>query len=127
MGQKEHQARGWTRIPSATPMTVVITHIFQNTRPQWRQLPGSWETMKAVGASIADIVRYGLPDNYYQTYAEKIRQLKTPQLSAAAQKVLQPEKLVWVIVGDRSKIEAGIRELDLGEIHLIDSDGNPVL
>ena len=93
---------------------------------QTLELPGSWETMNAVGASIADIVRYGLPDNYYQTYAEKIRQLKTPQLSSAAQKVLVPDKLVWVIVGDRSKIEAGIRELNLGEIHLIDSDGNPV-
>ena len=93
---------------------------------QTLELPGSWETMNAVGASIADIVRYGLPDNYYQTYAEKVRQLKTPQLSAAAQKVLVPDKLVWVIVGDRSKIEAGIRELNLGEIHLIDSDGNPV-
>jgi zinc protease len=93
---------------------------------QTLELPGSWETMNAVGASIADIVRYGLPDNYYQTYAEKVRQLKTPQLSAAAQKVLVPDKLVWVIVGDRSKIEAGIRALNLGEIHLIDSDGNPV-
>ena len=93
---------------------------------QTLELPGSWETMNAVGASIADIVRYGLPDNYYQTYAEKVRQLKTPQLSSAAQKVLVPDKLVWVIVGDRSKIEAGIRELNLGEIHLIDSDGNPV-
>ena len=93
---------------------------------QTLELPGSWETMNAVGGSIADIVRYGLPDNYYQTYAEKVRQLKTPQLSAAAQKLLVPDKLVWVIVGDRSKIEAGIRELNLGEIHLIDSDGNPV-
>ncbi|HEX2521765.1 MAG TPA: pitrilysin family protein, partial [Terriglobia bacterium] len=93
---------------------------------QTQELPGSWETMNAVGASIADIVRYGLPDNYYQTYAEKVRQLKTPQLSAAAQKLLVPDQLVWVSVGDRSKIEAGIRELNLGEIHLIDSDGNPV-
>jgi zinc protease len=90
------------------------------------ELPGSWETMDAIGASIVNIVRFGFPDTYYQTYAEKIRQLNTAQLSAAAQKLLAPDKLVWVIVGDRSKIEAGIRELNLGEIHLIDSDGNPV-
>ena len=31
-----------------------------------------------------------------------------------------------MIVGDRSKIESGIRELNLGEIQLIDSDGNLV-
>ncbi len=93
---------------------------------QTLELPGSWETMDAIVASIANIVRFGFPDTYYQTYAEKIRQLKTAQLSAAAHKLLAPDKLVWVIVGDRSKIEAGIRELNLGEIHLIDSDGNPV-
>ena len=66
------------------------------------------------------VARQLLPD-----LCEKVRQLKTPQLFAAAQKVLVPDKLVWVIVGDRSKIEAGVRELNLGEIHLIDSEGNP--
>ncbi len=93
---------------------------------QTLELPGSWETMNAVASSISDIVRYGFPDNYYQTYADRIRQLKSSQLSAAAQTLLHPDNLVWVVVGDRSKIEAGIRELNLGEIHLIDSDGNPV-
>jgi zinc protease len=29
-------------------------------------------------------------------------------------------------VGDRAKIEPGLRELKLGEIKLIDSDGNPL-
>jgi zinc protease len=91
---------------------------------QTLELPGSWETVNAVGGSIADIVRYGLADNYYQTYPDKLRGLKTAQLEAAAQKLIQPDNLVWVVVGDRSKIEAGVRELGLGEVHLIDSDGN---
>jgi zinc protease len=39
--------------------------------------------------------------------------------------VIHPDQLVWVIVGDRAKIEPGIRELNLGEIHFIDADGNP--
>jgi zinc protease len=30
------------------------------------------------------------------------------------------------VVGDRAKIEPGIRELNLGEIHLIDADGKPL-
>jgi hypothetical protein len=29
-------------------------------------------------------------------------------------------------VGDRSKIEPAVRELKLGEIHLVDADGNAV-
>jgi zinc protease len=31
---------------------------------------------------------------------------------------------VWVVVGDREKIEAGIRQLGIGPMYLIDADGN---
>jgi hypothetical protein len=31
--------------------------------------------------------------------------------------------MIWVIVGDRSKIESGVRELNLGEFQVIDTDG----
>jgi len=31
-----------------------------------------------------------------------------------------------IIVGDRAKIEGPIRELQLGDVHILDADGNPV-
>ncbi len=31
--------------------------------------------------------------------------------------------MVWVIVGDRAKIEGGIRELKIGELRILDADG----
>jgi zinc protease len=40
--------------------------------------------------------------------------------------VVHPDHLTWIVVGDRAKIEAGIRELGLGEVHLINADGNPI-
>jgi zinc protease len=33
---------------------------------------------------------------------------------------------VWVVVGDRNKIEPAIRQLGLGDIRLIDADGKPL-
>ena len=90
------------------------------------RLPGSWETIAEVGDSIDEIVRYGLPDDYYKTYPEKLRNLKLAQLSEAAQRLIHVDNLVWVIVGDLTKIEKGIRELNLGEIYQVDADGNPV-
>ncbi len=90
------------------------------------RLPGSRETMSQVAGSIRDIVQYGLPDDYYDKYPDLIRALTTQQLAAAARKLIRPSDLVWVIVGDRAKIEAGIRELNYGELHLIDADGNHV-
>ncbi|MCZ6879399.1 MAG: pitrilysin family protein, partial [Acidobacteria bacterium] len=89
------------------------------------RLPGSWETIAAVGNSIADVVRYGLPDDHYETYPEKLRNLKLAQVSEAAQRLIHADRLIWVIVGDLAKIEKGIRELNLGEIYRVDADGNP--
>jgi zinc protease len=89
-------------------------------------LPGSRETQNAVGGSILDLVQFGLPDDYYETYAGKVRALKTSDLADAANLVVHPDNLTWVIVGDRAKIEAGVREVNLGELHLLDAQGKPV-
>ncbi len=93
---------------------------------QTLELPGSRETMTQVGNSISNLIQYNLPDNYYDTFASKVSALKTSDIDDAAKSVLHPDQMVWVIVGDRSKIEKGLRELNLGEVHLIDTNGKPV-
>ncbi len=50
--------------------------------------------------------------------------LRPEQVNAEAKKAILPDRLVWVVVGDMSKVEADIRELNLGEVHKIDADGN---
>lgn len=89
-------------------------------------LPGQWETNDAVAGSIGEIVQFKLTPDYYSTYAGKVKALSVSNLNAAALQVVKPDSLVWVIVGDREKIEKGIRELGLGEVQVIDADGNPV-
>ena len=89
-------------------------------------LPGSWETMGALSGAITDILSYGLDDRYYDTFAQKVRSQTIQSLTQVAAEVVHPDQLIWVIVGDRSKIEPGIRELKLGEIRLIDSNGKPL-
>ncbi len=90
------------------------------------ELPGTWETNNSVAGSIGNMVRYGLPEDYYATFAGKVRSLTLQDVEGAAKTVVHPASLVWVVVGDRSKIEAGIRELGYGEIKFMDSDGNPI-
>ena len=89
-------------------------------------LPGSWETMDAVAGSINDIVTFGLDDRYFDGYADRIRAQTLATVSAAARETIHPDRLVWVVVGDRAKIEQGVRGLGLGEIRLIDADGKPL-
>jgi len=89
-------------------------------------LPGRWETGGAVLGSIADIVRFGLPDDYWNNYANALNEVSLEQVADAADIVVEPDELVWIIVGDREKIEAGLKSLDLGDIMLMDADGNPL-
>jgi hypothetical protein len=50
----------------------------------------------------------------------------TPAVVQSAATAIQPEALTWVVVGDLSKIEAGVRALNLGEVQVVDADGKPV-
>ena len=88
-------------------------------------LPGRWETNGAVMSDIVEMVRFGLPEDHWNRFAGKVRGLELSDVSTQADRVLQPGKMIWVVVGDRSVIEDGLRELDLGEIRFIDADGKP--
>lgn len=90
------------------------------------ELPGSWETNNAVGGAINSLVRYGYPDDYYATYPENVSSTSLSDLNSAAELLVKPRNLTWVVVGDRAKIEEGIRSLNYGEIRFLDGDGNVV-
>jgi zinc protease len=93
---------------------------------QTLQLAGQWETLNAVQGAVQEVVRFGLPDDYWDSYAESIRSLNTDRVINASEDVLKPDNLVWIVVGDKSVIEQGIRDLGIGEIYTIDGDGNIV-
>lgn len=88
-------------------------------------LAGQWETIGAVGGSVTEIVQYGLDDDHYQGYAERINGLSLDEVQNAAPKLVSPSNLVWIIVGDRAKIEPRMLELGFTNIVTVDSDGRP--
>ena len=89
-------------------------------------LPGEWETIHAVSQSIAGLIRFHLPENYWETYPQKVLALKLADVKKAAETVVHPDQMVWVVVGDRAKVEQEIRGLQFAEIRLIDTDGNVI-
>ncbi|MXX61119.1 MAG: insulinase family protein [Holophagales bacterium] len=110
---------GGSRPPTADELAKVTD---QNTLT----LPGRWETNGAVMASLIEMTRFDLPDDYWDTFADAVRGVGLSDVSAQADRVLQPDNLVWIVVGDRVRIEDKIRALGLGEIRFLDADGNPV-
>ena len=87
-----------------------------------RSLPGAFETSDDVLGSLVSSSRYGRPWNYPATLKAKYEALDGDDIGSAADEVVHPESLIWVIVGDREEIEAGLRGLDLGPVEVRELD-----
>ncbi|RMF54498.1 MAG: insulinase family protein [Calditrichaeota bacterium] len=90
------------------------------------KLPGTWETNSRILGDLAEIVTFNLPRDYYKTYPDRVKGLNKEQLMKAAQKVLHPDKLTWIVVGDKEKIMEKIKAAGFTEIHLIDPSGKVI-
>ena len=89
-------------------------------------LPGRWETARSVGSSIATLITYGLDERYWDTYVDKLNNIDLKQVNQAASEHLNAEKMLWLVVGDRNKIEDDILNAKIGKLVIIDAQGNIV-
>jgi zinc protease len=87
-------------------------------------LPGEFETGSAILNKMIPLVRHHLPDDYYERYAHKIEALTREDIVAAARLAFKPKDLVWLVMGDRRKIESGLRRLGFGQVIPIDVEGH---
>ncbi len=85
-------------------------------------LIGDYETFGALMSGLSGIVSQGRDDNYIDTLPTKYRSITIEDINSAAIRYLDPSIWTWVIVGDLSKIEEGIEELNLGKIEVITLD-----
>ncbi len=90
------------------------------------QLPGIWETNGSVLNTLQSAIKYNRGMDYLKNYPSMLQHLTYTDIQNAATKVIKPNNLTWVIVGDRTKIEKGIKDLNLGSVKYIDTEGNEV-
>ena len=88
-------------------------------------LAGRWERMDFVEDSIAEMVGLRLPEDYFEQYAQRVNAASLDQVKAAAD-VVKPSSMLWLVVGDREKIEKGIRDLNIGEVQILNADGKTI-
>jgi predicted Zn-dependent peptidase len=90
------------------------------------KLPGQWETNNAVNNSLYNLVKYNLPDDYYQTYDDNVRNITLADLREVSNSVVKPDEVNWFVVGDKAEIVSKMDELGFDAIIEIDADGNPI-
>jgi zinc protease len=107
------------RPPSATELNNVRTNTLLG-------LASRWETAGAVMGTLMDIHNFNLSADYWAEYADTYRAVTPGEVEAIAKRFIPNQNHVWVIVGDRAKIEKGVRELNLGEVRVVDANGEAV-
>jgi zinc protease len=106
------------------PPTAAELKLAQDS--QIRSVPGQFETAKGTSARIGQLFVYNLPDNYYAALPAELAAVRPQQVTQAAIDHIHPKQMIVVAVGDRAKIEPGLKELNLGPIEYRDASGNPM-
>jgi zinc protease len=89
-------------------------------------LPGNNETSDEIADSYGEIVTFGLKDSYWNDFVGDLTKLTPADVNASAGKLIHPDALTWVVVGDLSKIEKPIRALNFGDVTVLDVNGKVV-
>jgi predicted Zn-dependent peptidase len=64
-----------------------------------------------VADRIDDLIVYGLPPDYFDSYAQRVDAVTLADVERVADRYLDPGHFAIVIVGDRATVEAALREL----------------
>ncbi|CAN5358050.1 pitrilysin family protein [soil metagenome] len=85
----------------------------RTTNGSIRELPGNFETSDAVLGAMQRIVYFDRPDNFYTTLADRYRKMTVADFDKAARTSIDPDKLVFVVVGDAAKVKPQLDKLGL--------------
>jgi len=80
---------------------------------------GDFSTLAALAHKLQDYVTNSLPDDYFNTYVDKILAVSQSSAEAATRKYILPDKFLIVIVGDASKIQADVNSQKLGKATVV--------
>jgi zinc protease len=110
----------------ATTKPPAAAEVDRQIKSNVRSLPGAFESVGSVLGRMTGDTALGRPVDYVTSIKQKYEAVTPASAKAAGAAEFRTDDLLWVIVGDRAKIEAGIRELNLGTVEIWDEDGKKI-
>jgi len=89
-------------------------------------LPGEFEAAPELAGAISTLTELKLPDDYWNAYVPQVEELGSTQMENAAMRLIKPQALTWIVVGDLAHIEDAIRGANLGAVQVLDGDGRVI-
>ncbi len=80
-----------------------------------RGYPAGFEAPSDIATRLDTIVEFNLPNDYFGAYVPSVAAVTAGDVMRVAKKYIDPGYLRIIVVGDRSQIESGLRQLDVGK------------
>ena len=87
-------------------------------------MPGRFETVSEVSGALAELAIYDLPLDEYATRTRRVDAVTKEDVKRVAAKLLHPAAMRVIVVGDRAKLEDGLKSLGFGPVEVRDAFGD---
>jgi zinc protease len=81
--------------------------------------PQEFQTYGDVAGSLGTLLLNDLPVDDWRTFADRVTGLTAADVAAVIEETIDPDRVVWVIVGDWSVIGDDLQALGLGEVEVV--------
>jgi zinc protease len=90
-----------------------------------RSLPADFATLGGVAGRVAELVMYGLPDDYWNGYAEAVEKVTADDVRRVAERVLDPARVTLVIVGAPDVVAPQLEGIAIGKVEVRPAAATP--
>ena len=87
--------------------------------------PATVQTASDIGGRLLDMELYGLPEDYFDRYRERIAAIGSDDIARVANKYIDPDRVLIVIVGNANQIREPLGTLGF-PIHELDPEGKQI-
>ena len=91
-----------------------------------RSYAQEFESLERIAGMIATLWELGLPVSALDREPAEFQRCTLEAVNSTARKYARPDGVTSLLIGDWSKIQDGIRQLDLGPIVTVDEEGRPL-
>lgn len=81
--------------------------------------PLRFETTSQVSSRVAELIVYGLPEDYHATYRDRVREVTPGSALDAARRNVRPDEMAVVIAGDADEVRGPLEALEIGPVEVV--------
>lgn len=78
--------------------------------------PDNFSSVGSIAGQLVEMVLYNLPESYFNDYIGKVLAVKKDDVRRVAKKYIDTDDLAIIIVGDKAKVEKGLKDTKVGKI-----------